>query len=266
MEFVQDIFFYGLSDENGTKPGFALENETFLLRFEGGMKMKKKIQSENQVRFIKGRFEFVHDWKQIMEKILASLEYFFQLYQNLGDFHKHCTLRIRAWLSEFQENVVETNLAMFEELADLYEISQSPLSDLVDVEVMLEHIVGDPEVCERRKMLRVKFLSQRYRLVANFTLEKKKLRRTLAEHAAGVVARMVNNDTEKVKELKIPPTLKSFVTDQIIDAQFLATHWGIFRMSDLMINDNDQDDADEEDEDELADSEDNDEEMLSESD
>merc|ERR1712110_847284 len=36
-------------------------------------------------------------------------------------------------------------------------------------------------------------------------------------------------------------------------------------MSDLMINDNDQDGADEEDEDELADSEDNDEEMLSES-
>ena len=69
MDYVQDIFFIGLSDENGTKPGFALENETFLLKFEGIQIKKKKLQSENQVRFIKGRFESVHDWKQV-EQIL----------------------------------------------------------------------------------------------------------------------------------------------------------------------------------------------------
>ena len=66
MDYVQDIFFIGLSDENGTKPGFALENETFLLRF-GKFRLRKKLQSEKKVRFVKGRFESVHDWKQIME-------------------------------------------------------------------------------------------------------------------------------------------------------------------------------------------------------
>ena len=62
----------------------------------------------------------------------------------------------------------------------------------------------------REKMLKIKFLSKRYSLVANFTLEKKKLRRTLAEQAAEVVARMVDD----AEELEIPETLRPVVREQ----------------------------------------------------
>jgi len=244
---AQRGFFTGLSNRNGTKPGFAVMNETFLVRFEG---IQTEKLNPTQWRFVKDRFESSYDWEQMMEMILECLEYFY----DDGDFQIDCQTSIKAWLSEFegwglmftllpmdfqkfllvlfahmnvknsQEDVVKTNRELFEELQELYERETQglPLSDLVPkVEARLLNIIGGPRVCERRKMLKVKFLSQRYTLIANFTVEKKRLRRNLVEHAAEVVARMVD-DTE---ELEIPETLKPIVSDKIIDSEWVASHW-----------------------------------------
>ena len=222
-------------------------NENFLVRFEG---IQTEKLNPTQWRFVKDRFESSYDWEQMMEMILECLEYFY----DDGDFQIDCQSSIKAWLSEFggwglmftllpmdfqkfllvlfahmnvknsQENVVKTNRELFEELQELYERETQglPLSDLVPkVEAKLLNIIGGPRVCERRKMLKVKFLSQRYTLIANFTVEKKRLRRSLVEHAAEVVARMVD-DTE---ELEIPETLKPVVSDKIIDSEWVASHW-----------------------------------------
>ena len=236
---AQGGFFTGLSNRNGTKPGLAVMNETFLVRFEG---IQTEKLNPTQWRFVKDRFESSYDWEQMMEMILECLDYFY----DEGDFQIDCQTSIKAWLSEFegwglmftllpmdfqkfllvlfahmnvknsQENVVKSNRELFEELQEHYERETQglPLSDLVPkVEARLLNIIGGPRVCERRKMLKVKFLSQRYTLIANFTVEKKRLRRSLVEHAAEVVARMVD-DTE---ELEIPETLKQVVNDKIIE-------------------------------------------------
>ena len=170
-----------------------------------------------------------------MEVVLECLEFFY----DEEDFQIDCQSRIREWLSEFEgfglmfillpedfkkylyylyvlmrnknmeENMVKTNLEMFYDLTDQYERETQglPLSDLVPkVEARLLNIVGGPKMCERRKMLKIKFLSRRYTLVAYFTVEKTRINRNLAEHAAEVVARMVA-DAEEL-ESEIPETLK----------------------------------------------------------
>jgi hypothetical protein len=217
------------------------------LRFEG---IQTEKLNPTQWRFVKDRFESSYDWEQMQEMILECLEYFY----DEGDFQIDCQTSIKAWLSEFegwglmftllpmdfqkfllvlfahmnvknsQENVVKSNRELFEELQEVYERETQglPLSDLVPkVEARLLNIIRGPRVCERRKMLKVKFLSQRYTLIANFTVEKKRLRRSLVEHAAEVVAKMVD-DTE---ELEIPETLKPVVSDKIIDSEWVASHW-----------------------------------------
>ena len=241
-------FFTGLSDNKGTKPGFAMKNETFQVRFEGIQ--IEKLNSESQVRWVKDKFESCYDWEQIMEMILECFEY----YYDEGDFQIDCQSSIKAWLSEFggwglmftllpmdfqkyllvlymhmnnknmEQNVVKTNLEMFYDLTDQYEEETHglPLSDLVPkVEARLLNIVGGPKMCERRKMLKIKFLSQRYTLVANFTVEKLRINRSLVEHAAEVVARMVDD----AEELEIPETLRPVVRDKITDADWVASHW-----------------------------------------
>jgi len=253
MEAVQDVqdggFFTGLSSGNGTRPGFVVKNETFKLRFEGIQ--VEKLDSETQMRFVKSRFESCYCWEKVMEMILECLEY----YYDEGDFQIDCQISIKAWLSEhggwgllftllpmdFQkllivlyahlnvknsnDNVVKSNEEMFEGLMELYENETQgmPLSDLVPrVEAKLLNIIsGVPKVGERTKLLKVKFLSQRYTLIANFTVEKKRLRRSLVEHAAEVVAKMVDD----AEELEVPETLKPLISDKIIDADWVASHW-----------------------------------------
>lgn len=255
MEAVQEAaqhrqqggFFTGLSKRKGTKPGFAIMNETFLVRFEG---IQAERLNQTQWRFVKDTLESSYDWEQMMEKILECLEYF----HDEEDFEIDCQSSIKEWLGKFggwglmftllpidfqmfllvlfarmnvknsQENVVKTNSELFEDLQELYERETQglPLSDLVPkVEAKLLNIIGGPRVCERRKMLKVKFLSQRCTLIANFTVEKKRLRRSLVEHAAEVVARMVDD----AEELEIPETLKPVVSDKIIDSEWVASHW-----------------------------------------
>jgi len=190
-----------------------------------------------------------------MELVLKCLEY----YHAKEDFQIDCQTIIKAWLSEFggwglmctllpmkvkklvidlysrlniknsNENVVKSNLEMFEGFLELYETEAHglPLSYFVpSVEVKLGTFIsnsggGDPTVNERLKMVTVKFLSQRCTLNAYFSVEKKRLRRTLMEHAAEAVAKMVDD----AEELEIPATLKTVVSDKIIDADWVASYW-----------------------------------------
>ena len=148
------------------------------------------------------------------------------------DFQKYL-LVLYAQMREknMNENVIKTNLEMFYDLTDQYveETQGLPLSDLVPkVQARLLNIIGGPKVFEknreafqRTKLLKIKFFSHRYTLVANFTVEKKRLRRSLVEHAAEVVARMVDD----AEELEIPETLRPVVRDKITDADWVASHW-----------------------------------------
>merc|ERR1739838_940353 len=100
-------------------------------------------------------------------------------------------------------------------------------SELVpSVEVKLFNFIsrsggGDPTVNERIKMLAVKFVSQQLTLNVYFSVYKKRLRRSLVEHAAETVVKMVDD----AKELEIPVTLKTVVRDKIIDADWVASYW-----------------------------------------
>ena len=241
-------FFEGLSSENGTSPGLALMNDFFELTFLG-------ISDDSRQRVF-GIAIPPDRWEQVMEMIFNCLAYWTGLEK---DFEKDCEISITAWLREFEgwslmftllprnvrkelvflyyswnmENsnanvVINSNLELFEGLLERYatQCQGRPLSDLVArVEVKLHNILGAGKsgltVNERTKLLRVQFLSEHVTLIVNFTVEKKRLRRTLVEHAAEVVAcRVLDLD-----QLEIPETLKTVVSDKIIDWDWVSSHW-----------------------------------------
>ena len=71
------------------------------------------------------------------------------------------------------------------------------------------------------KTLKVNFRSTRFDLIAIFSVEKRRHRRSLVEHAAEVVGRYV----EDPDDLEIPETLKPIVSEKIIDAEWVAMYW-----------------------------------------
>merc|ERR1740123_2177397 len=241
-------FFTGVSSEssgNGTRPGFAVENEKFELRFMGIQ--FEKLCSENERRLFEHFFISCYDWKQVMELVFKCFEY----YHDKEVFQIDCQTSIKAWLSEFggwglmftllpmeiqellidlysymniknrKENVVKSNLEMFEGLMELYKTATQglPLSDLVPrVEVRLLNFISDgsrgfPTFNERMKMVTVKIFSQHFALTTYLSVEKKRLRRSLVEPTAEVVAGMVDN-AEKLE-----------ISDKIIDADWVLSYW-----------------------------------------
>ena len=240
-------FFSGLSNREGTKPGFRLDNETFSVTFEA-------IQCENvasaQRNFVIDRFESCYDWSEVMNIILVCLEYFY----DEGGFQIDTQHSISAWLREFsgwgllftllpmdfqkfllvlyshlnvknsQENVVKSNEELYEDLIDMYENETQglPLHDLVPkVQTRLVNFVGGHGECERKKVLKVVFNSSRFQLIANFRVEKKRVRRSLVEHCAEVVGSIVDD----AEDLEIPETLKPVISEKIIDADWVASYW-----------------------------------------
>ena len=184
---MEDIgsFFTGLSNRLGTKPGFKISNHKYAVKFES---IECENKSENVAQFLKDRFESCYNWEDVMEMILECLEF----YYDEEDFQVDLQSSIKAWLSEHegwgllftllpmdfqklllvlyfhlsvknhQENLEKTNEELFDDLMALYENETQglPLSDLVPkVEARLLNIVAGPKQDERRKILRIKFLS-----------------------------------------------------------------------------------------------------------
>ena len=251
-------FFTGLSDRKGTKPGKIEENEAYLVRFEA-------IQCENvpveQSRFVKDRFESCYRWTPVMELILECLEY----YYDEEDFQIDLEHTIRAFLGEYEgwgmlfallpqdfqklllvlyshinvknleQNIQKSYEEVFEELLDLYENETQgmPLSDLIPkVNARLLNIVAGPKEHERRKILKLHFMSSRFQLIANFSVEKKRVRRSLVEHAAEAVANnIVGVYVDTPDELEIPETLKPAVQTKLIDVDWIASYYYAKRMA-----------------------------------
>ena len=178
-------------------------------------------------------------------------------YYDDGDFQLDLQYRIKDWLSEFEgwgllfallpmdfqkfllviyshlslkyneEHIVKTNEEMFDDLMQFYsnETQGLPLSDLVPkVRAklwFLPDLPGRAGENERVKTLKVSFRSTRFDLIAIFSVEKRRHRRSLVEHAAEVVGRYV----EDPDDLEIPETLKPIVSEKIIDAEWVAMYW-----------------------------------------
>ena len=244
----QGSFFTGLSDRKGTKPGFHQSSDNFRIRFD--FIQCENLPSETQRRFIKDRFESCYDWQRVMELALDCLED----YYDDGDFQLDLQYRIKDWLGEFEgwgllfallpmdfqkfllviyshlslkyneEHIVKTNEEMFDDLMQFYsnETQGLPLSDLVPkVRARLRFLPGGSGENERVKTLKVSFRSTRFDLIAIFSVEKRRHRRSLVEHAAEVVGRYV----EDPDDLEIPETLKPIVSEKIIDAEWVAMYW-----------------------------------------
>ena len=193
--------------------------------------------------YSKDEFESSYDWAPVMEIILDCLED----YHDKGAFQISCERRFKAWLYELGrfgglgllfalqhsstqeilldlcmnfnlENPDQSSSELFEVLTELYEneTQGQHLSDLVvKVEAKLQTTASE---IERRKMLTLKFHGDSYFLIAKFSVEKIRLRTTLVEHAAEVVARLVDD----LEELEIPETLKDLVCDKIFDHCWVA--------------------------------------------
>ena len=188
----------------------------------------------------KDEFESSYDWAPVMEIILDCLED----YHDKGAFQISCEVSLKAWLGEIGgfglllalqhsskqeilidlclknilENPGKSRSELFEDLTELYENDPQGqhLPDLVGkVAAKFQTTTFD---FGRRKMLTLKFHGSDYFLIANFSVEKMRLRRTLAEHAAEVVARIVDD----VEELEIPETLKEVVDEKIRDHEWVA--------------------------------------------
>jgi len=243
-----DTFFTGLSSHHGTKPGYIKNNELFSMKFEG-------ISADNRINpqlmsFIKFKFETCYNWSNVMAISLECLDNYFED----GELQDDVELCIAEWLAEFEgwgllftllpmdfqkfllvlyaqlkhkyleENVVKSNEELFEEMLSFYEQETRglPLKQLIPkVEVELMNIVGGRRENERSKLLRIKFLSSRFHLTADFVVHKKALRRSLVEIAAEAVAL----NCEDVEDLEIPETLKGLVVEKVIDADWVASYW-----------------------------------------
>ena len=234
-----DTFFTGLSSYHGTKPGSRKTNETFSIKFEG-ISPDNKIKAQ-LMRFIKFKFETCYDWSNVMAIALECLDNYFED----GEFQEDMELCIGEWLAQFEgwgllftllpmdfqqfllvlyaqlrhkyqeENVQKSNEELFEEMLSFYELETRglPLKQLIPkVEVELMNIIGGAGENERNKLVRVKFLSSRFHLAADFIVHKKALRRSLVEIAAEAVAQTC----EDVEDLEIPDTLKEVVSEKVI--------------------------------------------------
>ena len=234
-----DTFFTGLSSYHGTKPGSRKTNETFSIKFEG-ISPDNKIKAQ-LMSFIKFKFETCYDWSNVMAIALECLDNYFED----GEFQEDMELCIGEWLAQFEgwgllftllpmdfqqfllvlyaqlrhkyqeENVHKSNEELFEEMLSFYELETRglPLKQLIPkVEVELMNIIGGAGENERNKLVRVKFLSSRFHLAADFIVHKKALRRSLVEIAAEAVAQTC----EDVEDLEIPDTLKEVVSEKVI--------------------------------------------------
>jgi len=243
-----DTFFTGLSSYQGTRPGQGDQNHMFSIKF-AGISPDKKIKPQ-LMRFIKFKFETCYDWTSVMGIALECLENYFED----SELQEDVELCIGEWLAQFEgwgllftllpmdfqkfllvlytqlkhkyqeENIHKTNEELFEEMLSFYEQETRglPLKQLIPkVEVDLMNIVGGAKENERNKLLRVKFLSSRFHLSADFIVHKKALRRSLVEIAAEAVAK----SCEDVEELEIPETLRGVVIEKIIDADWMASYW-----------------------------------------
>jgi len=248
LENERGGFFTGLSNKHATRPGFTMVNEDFILKFESIQ--CEDLETEEQRRFVIDRFQSCYRWNDIMDIILECLEY----YYDAEDFEidlQHC---VSAFLCEYsgwgllftllpqdfqkfllvlfshiniknhQENIVKSNDELYHDLLAAYENETQglPLSQLVPkIDIRMLNVIGGPKEHERRKVLRMKFNSSRFKLIAIFGVEKIRNRRTLVEHAAEVVARMVD-DTE---DLEIPETLKPLVNEKLVDSEWVVSYW-----------------------------------------
>merc|ERR1711874_162859 len=129
-----------------------------------------------------------------------------------------------------EENIEKSNEELYEDLLSFYkqETRGLPLNQLTPkVEVELLNIVGGVRESERDKLLRIKFLSSRFHLAADFIVHKKVLRRNLVEISAEAVAQTCQD----VEDLEVPETLKGILIEKVIDADWVASYW--FALFDL---------------------------------
>eukprot|EP00092_Neocalanus_flemingeri_P040329 GFUD01043924.1.p1 GENE.GFUD01043924.1~~GFUD01043924.1.p1 ORF type:complete len:301 (-),score=68.95 GFUD01043924.1:59-961(-) len=227
-------FFSGLSFNQGTKPGFQKTSEKFGVCFEG---IECENVAENQANDVKIKFETCYNWSQIIEMMLGSLEFFY----DASDFEDDLQDEIKDWLAvdgwgllftllpfEFQQYFIlmYSRIQMNHDISNedmFYRIrNESEARGLIPrVEVKLLRIIGGLKEHKRRKMIHIKFNFSKFKLIAKFSVDKKRLRRTLAEIAAEVVGQMV----EDSEDLEIPETLKEVVSDKIVDANWVADYW-----------------------------------------
>eukprot|EP00092_Neocalanus_flemingeri_P040332 GFUD01043927.1.p1 GENE.GFUD01043927.1~~GFUD01043927.1.p1 ORF type:complete len:321 (+),score=84.33 GFUD01043927.1:209-1171(+) len=248
-------YWSGLSFNQGTKPGFKKTSDKYGVCFEG---VECDNINENVANDVKNKLETSYNWSLIIKIILDSLEFFhdasdfeddledkikdwFGSFQGWGLFSTLLPFEILQYLHimyfhilttlQEDEDIFSHNMAFWVEdnmwlrnpedayyrLKTLYESNLIPI-----VKVKLIKLVGGPKGQERRKMLLIKFIiSSKFNLITKFTVDKKRLRRTLTEIAAEVVGQMV----EDSEDLEIPETLKNVVSDKIGDADWVADYW-----------------------------------------
>ena len=94
MEFLLE----GFSDEEGTKLGFSMINDSFSVRFES-IQIEELTNVPVEFTFhSKDEFESSYDWAPVMEIILDCLEE----YHDKGAFQISCEVSFKAWLGELR--------------------------------------------------------------------------------------------------------------------------------------------------------------------
>jgi len=238
-------FFTGLSINEGTRPGFTADSEKFSICFEGidclGVSHAVAVD-------VKRKFESSYDWTAVAELVLACLEGYYDDYDLLDDVK----FELEEWLSEFEgwglrftlfptdiqqfvlvlfslinlkceeDGEVMTNEEKFVIIKSfMYKEETLPMTALIPrVEAKMMQIVGGLKEDKRRKMLLIHFHGPKYRLVAKFSVLKRRLRRNLVEIAAEVVAQNIADSDD----LEIPESLKEVVSEKLIDEDWISSY------------------------------------------
>ena len=89
MELLLDE---GFSNEEGTKPGFSVKNDSFSVRFESIQIEELTNVPVEFTAHLKDEFESSYDWAPVMEIILDCLED----YHDKGAFQISCEVSLKA--------------------------------------------------------------------------------------------------------------------------------------------------------------------------
>eukprot|EP00092_Neocalanus_flemingeri_P017317 GFUD01018730.1.p1 GENE.GFUD01018730.1~~GFUD01018730.1.p1 ORF type:complete len:269 (-),score=34.87 GFUD01018730.1:169-975(-) len=234
-------FLSGFSLCHGAKHGLYVENEEFKISF-------REVFCNGIKNVISHGFECCYEWQGIMDLMLLSSEDL----QNIEAFEDKSEDLVHTWLGTFagwgllssmlpsplqyffigQLNSVKDNWdreemfsyeAAFEEVVGRYERdNDKKLDDLIpDFGVSTDELIEENEN-ERKKLITVHF-DAKWKLEVKFTIEKKRVVKTLVDAAAEVIGKLLVNE-DNVERLQIPLILRKPVAEKVRDAIWIRSH------------------------------------------
>jgi len=226
-------FLPGFSASEGTKPGDFLDNEDFSLAFS------EVLFNDKKSAIVSRGLESMYDWTTVINIILDSLKNFedtersevlamedvkrwLRTYQGWGLLvillPRNINIKFQRSLREMKENWPQDQ-EYTEEKCWIAFTQDKQLEDLIPE---LKIVISDGDGKGRERRINLRFDTARWNLEVKFVAEKLRPIASLVNTAGAVVAQHFD-DSEVIKHLEIPVTLRSYVAKMMGDIRWMSS-------------------------------------------